>query len=128
LRIFEFAKLKGLPENAGVAKDLPPEGTSVWYKFNVGVGDKWVAWGLSPERRTTIQKFNVQLISKSASVAYRGQRYNACYEFRFSPVGTSNGDIYEWLAADTGIIKRTVGETKTGYYLMWKKSPLLDRH
>jgi hypothetical protein len=125
LKIFNFDSLKRVPENARTAKDFPKDGESIWYKFNAKVGEKWIAYGLSPEKKTAIQKYEIQLVSKSASVAYKGQRYDGCFEFRFSPIGISNSDTYEWIARNEGIVERRMDKSKSEYYLMWKRLKVL---
>jgi hypothetical protein len=125
MRIFNFDSLKRIPTNARIAKDAPRDGTSIWYKFNAKSGEKWIAYGQSPKQKTVIQKYEIQLVSNSATVTYKGQKYAGCFEFRFSPVGASGCDTYEWIALNEGIVRKKIEQTKSDYYLMWKRLKVL---
>jgi hypothetical protein len=122
VRIFNFDSLKTIGANKMKVGHFPSDGTSIWYKFNAKVGDTWTAWALGPRSIWGFMEYKLEMLSKSETISFRGRKYSRCVEFCISPLGLSDSDIHEWFAPGVGMVRRSFNQTKSGYYLVDKKS------
>lgn len=92
--------------------------SSIWYRFNVDVGNSWLAMANAYSDFREVHKFRITLISRSEIVNTLTGTYPNCYRFLIDDLSESDSEYYDWVAPGTGLVKRLFGQDTSKAFVL----------